>query len=103
MGLGWRKRAAEGYQVELSAIDFGGVLLVLAPGETFVQYQLWAQQMRQDAFIMVMGYGECAPGCIPTRKAVAEGWKEDHWSWADPHSSEDIMLEAFGPLLGVSK
>lgn len=94
MGLGWRRRMAEGYRVEMPVMDFGGALVALAPGETFVQYQLWAQEMRPDAFVMVIGYGECAPGYIPTRKAVADGWKEDSWSWADPLASEEIMLGA---------
>ena len=92
MGLGWRRRAAQGYTIQMPVLDLGGALLVLAPGETFVQYQLWAQQMRPDAFVMVLGYGECAPGYIPTRKAVAEGWKEDAWSWSHPEASEEIML-----------
>jgi hypothetical protein len=99
MGLGWRRRMAEGYRIEMPVIDFGGALVALAPGETFVQYQLWTQEMRPDAFVMVMGYGECAPGYVPTRKAVADGWKEDSWSWADPAGSEEIMLAALRAAL----
>lgn len=99
MGLGWRRRAAQGYTIQLPVVDFGSALLALAPGETFVQYQLWAQQMRPDAFVMMLGYGECAPGYIPTRKAVAEGWKEDTWSWAHPEASEEIMLAALEATL----
>jgi len=99
MGSGWRRLKAKGYQLELPVVDFGPALLVLAPGECFVQYQLWAQEMRPDAFVMVMGYGECAPGYVPTTKAVAEGWKDETWSWAEPSSCEEIMLKALRSLL----
>lgn len=98
-GLSWRRWAAEGHGIDIPAVDFGAVKLVLAPAEAFVQYQLWAQEMRPDSFVMVMGYGECAPGYIPTKKAVAEGWKDHAWEWADPPSSEDAMLPALHEAL----
>lgn len=46
-----------------------------------------------ETLVVVMGYGECAPGFIPTRKAVAEG-RHDYWEWADPWSAEDAMRVA---------
>ena len=90
---------AEGHNIEIPVVDFGAVQLVLAPAEAFVQYQLSAQEMRPDSFVMVMGYGECAPGYIPTKKAVAEGWHDYAWEWADPHSSEDALLPALHAAL----
>jgi hypothetical protein len=99
MGLAWRRCAARGYQVEIPVVDFGKALVALTPAETFVQFQLWAQQMRTDAFVMTVGFGECAPGYIPTRSAVSEGWTEPIWSWADPHSSERVMLAALESAL----
>lgn len=101
-GLSWRRRVAEGHNIEIPLVDFGAAQIVLAPGETFVQYQLWAQEMRPDTFVMVMGYGECAAGYIPTKKAVAEGWKDSTWSWADRSSSEDILLPALHAVLRKS-
>jgi hypothetical protein len=68
------------------------------PGETFVQYQLWAQSLRPDQFVMAIGFGECAPGYIPTRAAVAEGW-DDIWMWDDPESAEEIMLASLRDAL----
>jgi len=59
--MGLAETEAKGYQLELPVVDFGPALLVLAPEQCFVQYQLWAQEMRPDAFVMVMGYGECPP------------------------------------------
>ena len=100
MGSGWRRLKAKGYQLELPVVDLGPALLILAPGESFVQYQLWAQEMRPDAFVVVMGYGECAPGYLPTTKALTEGWKDETWSWAEPTSCEEIMLKALRSVLG---
>jgi len=68
LGISWRRRAGEGHSIEIPVIDFGAVKLVLAPAETFVQCQLWVQEMRRDSFVMVVGYGECALGYIPTQK-----------------------------------
>ena len=101
-GLSWRRWAAEGHGIDIPAVDLGAVKLVLAPAEAFVQYQLSAQQMRPDSFVMVMGYGECAPGYIPTKKAVAEGWHDRPWEWADPATAEDAMMPALRAALARS-
>ena len=57
------------------------------------QYQLLAQKMRPDSFVMVPGYGECAPGYIPTAEAAAEGY-DDHYSWVAFPECEGTMLAA---------
>ena len=77
----------------MPAIDFGPAQLVLMPAEAFVQYQLWAQEMRPDSFVMVMGYGECAPGYIPSAKDAAEGYN-DHYSWIAFPECEHAMKTA---------
>ncbi len=43
---------------------------------------------------MTIGYGECAPGYIPTEKAVAEHDTNLHdWCWVAP-GAEDAMKDA---------
>ena len=86
----------------MPAIDFGKAQLVLLPGESYVEYQLLAQQLRPDSFVMVMGYGECAPGYVATDRA----WKEDDdnlrdWCWVGP--SESAMTEALKTVLRSRK
>ncbi len=98
LGLSWRKRADAGHKLIVPAIDFGKAQLVLLPGESYVEYQLLAQQLRPDSFVMVMGYGECAPGYVGTDRA----WKEDDgnlhdWCWVGP--SETAMTEALKTVL----
>ena len=65
--------------------------LVLLPAEAYVEYQLMAQKTRPDSFVVVMGYGECAPGYIPTEQAVKERDGNLHdWNWVAPGAEERI-------------
>ena len=55
------------------------------PAESYVEYQLMAQQVRPKDFVVVMGYGECAPGYIPTEQAVRENDSNlSDWNWVAP-------------------
>lgn len=98
-GLSWRRWVAAGHRIEIPMVDFGAVKLLLAPAETFVQYQLWAQDLRPDSFVMVMAFGECSPGYLPTKIAVAEGWYDYPWEWADPMAAEDSLLPSLAKVL----
>ena len=79
LGLSWRERAAAGRALTVPVIDFGGAHLLLLPAETYIEYQLLAQRLRPDSFVAVAGYGDCAPGYIPTEK---------HWSEADSNLAD---------------
>src|SRR5690606_7202125 len=78
MSLASRDRVESGQPIDLPCIDFGPVKLVLFPAESFVGYQLLAQELQPDAFIFCIGYGECWPGYIPTRSAFDDGFT-DKW------------------------
>ena len=54
--------------------------LLLFPGESFVGYQLLAQRLRPEAFVLSIGYGECWPGYIPTEAEFDDGFT-DMWLW----------------------
>jgi hypothetical protein len=78
-------------------LDFGGAQLLLLPAESYVEFQLFAQQQRPDSFVIVAGYGECAPGYIPIERA----WKEHDgnladWCWVAPGSQPrmEAVIEA---------
>lgn len=90
-GLSWRKRADAGATIDVPAIAFGKAHLVLLPAEAYVEYQLMAQKTRPDSFVVTMGYGESAPGYIPTEQAVKErdGNLSD-WNWVAPGAEERI-------------
>ena len=102
LGLSWHERAAAGKPIDLPVIDFGPAQLLLLPGEAYVEYQLLAQRLRPDSFVMTMGYGESAPGYIPVERAIQEkdGNLRD-WSWVAP-GAEAIMTAALREALHSS-
>lgn len=98
LGLSWRQRVDSGHHIDVPAIDFGPAQIVLMPAESFVQYQLWAQALRPDSLVMTLGYGECAPGYIPTAQSFAEGY-HDHYSWIAFPECEATMRQALKEAL----
>ena len=99
LGLSWRKRADAGRKIDLPALDFGAAQLLLLPAEAYVEFQLLTQRLKPDRFIMAAGYGECAPGYIPTEKA----WQENDtnlndWCWVAP-GAEAAMAQALAAAL----
>ena len=100
LGLSWRKRADAGHKLVIPVLDLGAAQWVLMPGESYVEYQLLAQQLRPDSFVVVSGYGECATGYVPTEKAVEEGDSNLHdWCWVAP-GAEKALTAALGKALG---
>jgi len=103
LGLSWRKRADAGYKLDIPLLDLGVAQLLLLPGESYVEYQLFAQQLRPESFILAAGYGECATGYIPTTKAVEEGDTNlKDWCWVAPES-EQAMKAALEVALKPEK
>jgi hypothetical protein len=99
LGLSWRRRVEAGQAIDVPALDFGGAHLLLLPAETYVEYQLFAQQSRPDSFVVVMGFGECGPGYIPIERAWAEGDSNLHdWCWVAP-GAEPAMQAAIRAAL----
>jgi len=103
MGLSWRRRVEAGQPIDVPALDFGGAHLLLLPAETYVEYQLFAQQSRPDSFVMVIGFGECAPGYIPIERAWAEDDGNLHdWCWVAP-GAQPAMEEAIRAALAAKR
>ena len=89
MGLSSRKRVASGEKIDFPCVDFGAAQLVLFPGESFVGYQLQAQQQRPKTFVVSLGYGECWPGYIPTTQGFKDKFR-DVWLWVGPGSDREL-------------
>ncbi|MBP6600605.1 MAG: hypothetical protein KA250_02295 [Verrucomicrobiales bacterium] len=102
LGLSWRARADDpAYDIDLPALKLndGSVNLLLLPGEIYVEYQLAAQAMAPDAFVMTLGYGESAPGYLPIERAWAENDSNlGDWCWVAP-GMEERMKAAIRSLL----
>ncbi len=99
MALSWRRRADAGHVIEIPVLDFEVAQLMILPGESYVEYQLAAQQARPDSFVCVAGYGEGATGYIPTEQHIAEADPNlGDWWWIAP-GSEPRMLAAIHEAL----
>lgn len=98
LGISWLRRLRRHHPIDIPAVHVGSAAIVVLPAEAFVQYQLWAQQAAPGKKVMSLGYGECAPGYIPTNAAVAEGY-DDHYSWVDFATCEAALRRAINEAL----
>ena len=90
LGLSWRERVARGQPIDVPCLDLGSAEFLILPAETFVGYQLLAQQLRPGVFVMVSGFGDGAPGYIPTAECWREGY-DDVYSWVDPSAADPLI------------
>ncbi len=92
LALSWQRRLAAGKPVDVPMLDFGPAQLLLLPGEAYVEFQLAAQKLRPDTFVMVAGYGESATGYIPTEKHRQENDTNLHdWYWVGQGAEEKLL------------
>ncbi|HEX3654822.1 MAG TPA: hypothetical protein VHV55_03400 [Pirellulales bacterium] len=99
LGLSSLARNPAGHAIDLQMIDFGAARIVLFPAESFVAYQLLAQRLMPDGFVLSLGFGECAPGYIPTDAAFREGYRDEHgYCWVRP-GAEAIIDRTVRQLL----
>lgn len=85
MGLSWRRRCDAGQSLDMPILDLGPAQLLLLPGESYVEYQLLAQKLRPEAFVVSLGYGECGTGYVPTEQAFRERDSNlSDWCWVAP-------------------
>jgi len=102
LGLSWRRRADAGHRIDVPALDLGPAQFLLLPGEAYVEFQLAAEEARAAGFVVVAGYGECAPGYIPTERHIAEGDTNlTDWCWVAP-GAESRLLDVIRRALAAA-
>jgi hypothetical protein len=74
------------------------VCLVHLPGESFVEYQLFAQQQRSGGFTCTASYGDGVTGYIPLEQSFVEGGYEPSQASAAPNS-EKVIKQTLSDLL----
>lgn len=98
MLLAWIERARTGRPVEFSSLAIGDLRILHLPGESFVQFQLAAQQAAPEAFVAVAGYGDCAMWYIGEDRIYTDrGGYEQTWALAGP--CERLMKQTICELL----
>lgn len=86
-----------GTPIQLTSLHLGhNVCLLHLPAESFVEYQLFAQQQMPDNFIATAAYGDTGAEYIPLEKSFAEGGYEPTWAFAVPATEKalkDVIIE----------
>ena len=101
LGLSWRQRVDSGQPVDVPCLDFGrGVAqFLIMPAESFVGYQLAAQRLRPDSFVIVAGFGDGAAGYVPTDQCWKDGY-QDKYCWVPP-MTEKLMTRSMAEALNA--
>ncbi|MFO0957766.1 MAG: hypothetical protein U0800_09955 [Isosphaeraceae bacterium] len=102
LGLSYRRRFEASRPIEVPTIDVGPATIVLLPGESYVEFQLFTQRLRPERFVIAIGYGESGTGYIPTNQALDE---EDSnlrdWCWVS-RGAESLMKRAIAEVIGAN-
>jgi hypothetical protein len=95
MGLSWRERI--GQPIDVPCLDLGPAQFLVLPAEAFVGFQLAAQRLRPESFVMTAGFGDGAPGYTPTDACWKDGYA-DSYCWIAPMTGERVE-KAMGEVL----
>ena len=99
VALIYRRRCEGKIPITISALHLGGAFILLSlPGEAFIEYQLYAQDLAPNAMVVTPAYGDCGPGYIPLSRSYEEGGYEPSDAFCSPES-ETILCNAIQKLL----
>lgn len=98
MRLGWMERITQGTPIILSALHVNDVSMLHLPAESFLEYQLRAQQMQPGRFIATAAYGDGGAWYIPTKEAFPQGGYEVSVANGAP-ATDDLMSAGIRQLL----
>ncbi len=98
MTCGWLIRAETRRPILLSRLGVGSFEVAHFPAETFVEYQLHAQEQRPGKWLATAAYGDGGPWYIPLARSYGEGGYEPTVSFVSP-DTEPRYREAIATLL----
>lgn len=76
MRLAWLQRIADRTPIVLSALHVNAISMLHLPAESFLEYQLRAQQTQPRRFVVTAAYGDGGPWYIPVKEAWPQGGYE---------------------------
>lgn len=101
-GLTWRNRVKAGVAIDFTCLAINNVRIMQLPGEPFVEYQLFAKELRPDRFVAVAGYGDCGPGYMPVESAYVEGGYEAGPPALVGPAADAVMRDTIDKLLQMA-
>jgi len=81
-----------------TSLKVGGIRILHLPGEPMLEFQKYAQSLRQKGFVAVAGYTDVGPGYLCTDRAWTEGGYEPSASNSGP-GTEMAVKKAIQELL----
>lgn len=89
--LAFMRQCAAGVPIQFTSLELGDeVRLLHLPGESFIEYQLFAQKLVPGKFVATASYGDGGPGYIPLERSFAEGGYEPTEAFAAPNSETEM-------------
>lgn len=98
MFCGWYKRIETPSPILLGRLDLNKGSIITLPAETFVEYQLTAQELRPGGFVACAAYGDGGPWYIPLARSHKEGGYEPGVSLVS-QTAEPLYRKAIADLL----
>lgn len=98
MRAAWIRRVEKRVPLVLSALHVNAVTLLHLPAESFVEYQLRAQELAEGRFVATAAYGDGGPWYIPTAAAFPQGGYEVSVANCAP-SMDPAMMAGIAELL----
>ena len=95
----WLRRCANEIPIVLSSLAINDTALLHLPAESFLEYQLRAQDLGKGKFIATAAYGDGGPWYIPIAEAYPQGGYEVSVAFCEP-TMDATMMEGIGKLLG---
>lgn len=102
MRLSWRDRVESGLPICVSALHLDDISLLHLPAESFVEYQLRAQEIAAGRFVATAAYGDGGPWYLPTLPEYPKGGYEVSVAFCDPVVDDILTVAIRGVLAGAS-
>ncbi len=96
--LAYLQRYERKQPIVLSALHVGPATLLHLPAESFIEYQLKAQQLAPQRFVATAAYGDGGPWYIPTEDAYSQGGYEVTMAFCDP-AVDRVLTEGMPQVL----
>lgn len=100
MMLSWVRRSARKIPIVLSGLHIDDISLLHLPAESFVEYQLRAQQTAPGRFVATAAYGDGGPWYIPVKEAYPQGFYEVSVAFCEP-TVDDVLSAGISRLLDI--
>ncbi len=88
--LAWLQRLEKKIPIVLSSLRINDITLLHLPSESFIEYQLRAQEFSKDRFVATAAYGDGGPWYIPTKEAYPNGGYEVSVAFCQPAIDDEL-------------